>query len=321
MEGGITLNDQAQKLREAAVNHSIERPGGRKKRQAGQCRVITVTSGKGGVGKTSLVVNLGLALTRIGYRVVIIDADLGLANIDVMLNALPRYNLGDVISGEKLLRDIIIRGPLDLKIVPGGSGLFDLANLDQSRRTLLLDQLGDLENEADYIIIDTAAGLSRNVIGFVAAADDFILVTTPEPTALTDAYGMLKVIAEKDLLLKGHIVVNLTRNLQEGRRSFNGLYRVVQKYLPVMNLVFLGEIRYDPVVSNAVHDFTPFVISRPNSAAAVAMTRIAWRIAANGQAEKADVRGIAAFVKRLKSMVSTEPEEGFGVNDWSHEDR
>ncbi len=298
----MIMTDQAEKLRATFQARERENslPGFRDSGR--HARVFTVASGKGGVGKTSLVVNLGLALTRIGCRVVIIDADLGLANIDVMINTVPKYNLADVVNGSKNLQEIIIKGPLDLKIVPGGSGLFDLANLDRVKRTTLLEQFGELEEEGDFILIDTSAGISRNVVSFVGAADDFILVTTPEPTALTDAYSMLKVISERGYKKKSHVVVNLTRGVSQGQKIYNGLHRVVENYLPAMELNYLGDVRYDPVVSSAVHNFCPFVISHPNSAASTALSRIAWRIAANGEAEMPSTRGIAGFIDRLRKQ-------------------
>jgi flagellar biosynthesis protein FlhG len=298
----MIMSDQAEQLRADVMNSCLNRAGHHNRSIPERCRVLAVSSGKGGVGKTSLVLNLGLVLIRMGYRVVVIDADLGLANIDVMINAVPRYNLTDVVSGEKRVREIMIRGPLDLKIVPGGSGLFDLANIDRVKRGIILDQLTDLESEADFILIDTAAGISRNVTSFIGASDDFILITTPEPTALTDAYGMLKVIGEEQLKRTSHVVINSTRNLQQGKHTYNGLNRVVQKYLPSMELNYLGEVRHDSAVSAAIHDFIPFVLSRPRSAASIAVNRIAWRIAANGEAEKNTKKGIAGFISRLREL-------------------
>lgn len=296
------MGDQAEQLRIDVKMKNLEQGFHSKPSASGKCRVITVSSGKGGVGKTSLVLNLGLALIKLGHRVVVIDADLGLANIDVMLNAIPRFNLGDVLSGTKSINDIIMRGPMDIKVVPGGSGLFDLANLDRVKRQVLIEQLRDLEAEGDIIIIDTAAGISRNVVSFIGAADDFILVTTPEPTALTDAYGMLKVVSEQKLKSCSNLVVNSTRNLQQGYKTYSGLKKVVQSYLPAMELNYLGEVRYDQAVSSAVHSFSPFIISKPRSAAAAAVNRIAWRLTANGKGEEPGSKGIAGFIRRLQEL-------------------
>ncbi|MEW5785285.1 MAG: MinD/ParA family protein [Bacillota bacterium] len=293
------MTDQAEKLRGAAGRADLQSPALRKTPTG--CRVVTVASGKGGVGKTSLVLNLALTLTKMHYRVVVFDADLGLANVDVLVNAVARYNLGDVISGERDIREIIIEGPLNLKIVPGGTGLYDLANLDQEQRRMLLEKLKDLENEGDVLIIDAAAGLSRSVISFIGAADDFILVTTPEPTALTDAYGVLKVIAEQGLRKQIYVVVNFARQMQQGDRAFERLKRVTRRYLPALELLYLGEMRYDDVVSKAVYDFVPFVLSYPRSAAALSLSRIAWRYTAGDNRCLVDERQ-AGFFGRLKDF-------------------
>ncbi len=294
------MGDQAEQLRTAAREKRTESSYEKKSSFAGKSKVFTITSGKGGVGKTSLVVNLGLALTRIGYKVVVIDADLGLPNIDVMTNSFPSHNIDDVISGTKNIREIIMEGPMGLKMVPGGSGFYDLTNLSQTKRDILLKQLVDLENEGDFILIDTAAGISRNVISMVEAGDEFILITTPEPTAMTDAYSLLKVVFERGLRKEGRVVVNLTRNPDHGQKVYSGFNRVIQQYLPEMNLNYLGDVRYDPAVSNAVHNFTPFVVSRPQSIASTAVNRIAWRIAANSEVEEQPRQGLAGFIDRLK---------------------
>lgn len=296
------IGDQAEKLREQALAGNPVRAAVGQLATTKKCRIFAVSSGKGGVGKTSLVVNLGLALIRLGFRVLVIDADLGLANIDVLVNVASRFNLADVIEGKKSIGDVIVRGPLDLRIVSGGSGLFDLANLDLARRQILIEQLKNLESEGDFILIDTSAGISRNVMGFIGAADELILVTTPEPTALTDAYGMLKVIAEKGLQQKCSVVVNVTRSPHQGRSTYASLSRVAGRYLPAMKLSYLGAIDYDPAVNSAVHDFNPFVIGRPRSAAAAAVGRIAWRIAAEADSKRDRKEGPDDFIKRFQEI-------------------
>ncbi len=295
--------DQAEQLRIVMEDAKTAAECAHSARRNSNCRTIAISSGKGGVGKSSLALNLSLALIRQGAGVVLLDADLGLANIDVMLNTVPRYTLADVINGERKVKDIIVRGPLDLKIIPGGSGLFNLANLDRVRRDMIISQLGDLEQEGNYIIIDTGAGLSRNVLSFIAAAEELILVTTPEPTALTDAYGMLKVLTEKKMRDTSFVVVNTTRNLQQGLRTFDSLNRVAARYLPAMQLSYLGDIRYDPAVSGAVHTFTPFLINRPHSAASIAVNRIAWRIASERVVEPGRKTGVSGFLSRLKNLL------------------
>lgn len=294
------MADQAEQLRIKSMAVSNRNEAARKAKN--NTRVIAVSSGKGGVGKTSLVLNISLALCRLGAKVVIIDADLGMANIDVLINAAPRYTLTDVVSGCKTLKEVMINGPLGVKIIPGSSGLFSMANLDGAKREILFAQLKNLEEEADYIIIDTAAGISRNVISFIMAADEFILVTTPEPTALTDAYGLLKVLFEQNGQQDINLVINLTQNIQQGQKAFNLLKKTAGQYLPGIELALLGEIRFDPVVRNAVHDYKPYIINKPQSSAAAATNRIAWRIASSGPGQ-GEEKGMAVFINRLKGLI------------------
>jgi len=176
------MTDQAQKLRELAAA-AREQP-----------RIITVTSGKGGVGKSNVVINLATALSRMGKRVLIIDADLGLANIDILLGLRNRFNLQDVIEGRMTLKDVVVLGPAGIKVIPGSSGIPRIANMSSRKRQEFIASFKELENEADIILIDTSAGMTKNVIKFALLADDIILVTTPEPSAITDAYAMIKVI-------------------------------------------------------------------------------------------------------------------------------
>lgn len=290
--------DQADKLR-AAVREDYA--AAQKPERQRRNRVIAVTSGKGGVGKTNLVLNLALKLAQMGRRVVVFDADLGLGNIDILLNAVPKYTLEDVVAGEKDLTEIMITGPHDLKIVPGGSGLFDLANLDMTRRNRLIDKLQALEGEGEIILLDTSAGITKNVTDFIKVADEFILVTTPEPLALTDAYGMLKIIAGYDLHRSGYLVVNCAGNMLQGERVFERLQKMMQNFLPGLRLCYLGSIEYDPVVSLAVQDFSPFLLRYPKSRAAASIHQIAWRLLSNGRFQP-HMPYKAGFIERLKQL-------------------
>lgn len=291
--------DQAEKLRAAVrKGHTAAEKG----RQC-QSRVIAVTSGKGGVGKTNLVLNLALKLAQMNHRVVVFDADLGLGNVDILINAVPEYTLEDVISGEKDILEIIIEGPCNLKIVPGGSGLFDLANLDMARRNRLLDKLQVLENEGEIILLDTSAGISKNVTDFIKVADEFILVTTPEPLALADAYGLLKVIAGDNLNSSGYLVVNCVKHMLQGERTFNRLENMVQNFLPGLKIRYLGSIEYDSAVSLAVQDFSPFLLKYPNSPAAASIHQIAWRLLSNAGFQPPPLRRKTSFVERLKQLL------------------
>ena len=296
--------DQAEKLRYAALKafRSSVLAAGRGENK--NCRVIAVGSGKGGVGKTNLALNLGLALKKQGFKVTLIDADLGLANLDVLLNLRPQFTLNDVLNGSKTMEEIVLSGPLGLKIVPGASGLFELANLDQAKRQHLLYQLSLLEKEEDYLIIDTSAGLSRNVVSLIGAADDFILVTTPEPTALTDAYGLLKVLASQGLKEEAAVVVNLTERAAQGESTFNRLKKVTTAYLPQVKLHYLGCLRRDVAVARAVENFYPFVLSRPAGPASAEVKRIAWRLSAGVDTRPAETGSPVGFFNRLKTLFS-----------------
>lgn len=230
-------------------------------------RVITVASGKGGVGKTNFTLNIGLALAEFGKRVLILDADLGLANIDVVLGINPPFNLYHVINGEKELAEVIFDGPNGLKIIPGGSGIYELADLNEWQLERFLIKLSALENESDYLLIDTGAGLSKNVLNFALAADEIFIVTTPEPTSLTDAYGLIKTLNKHKFLGTIKILVNRATTYEEGELAANKLKLVAQRFLKNCKLEILGLILDDKVVSEAVKKQQPFLLSYPKSVA------------------------------------------------------
>ena len=293
------MTDQAERLRQ--ISRQNETPP--EKVASGPCRVVAVSSGKGGVGKTNLVVNLALILSQWNYRVIVVDADLGMANVDVLIDAVPRYSLVDVIDGNKDLEDVMIQGPQKLKIIPGGSGFANIANLDQENRTKLLSRLKMLEDAGDFMFIDTGAGISKNVLSFVGAADDFILITSPEPTALTDAYGMIKVVSENGLQNKAEVVINYIRDFYQGQEVFNRLNKVCQRHLKGMELNYLGGIFFDPVISRAVEDCKPFVLGFPKSEASRSMYKIARRFLYQEDQEIAPKRGVNGFIDRLARLI------------------
>jgi flagellar biosynthesis protein FlhG len=264
------MADQAERLREIVKVNKIN-----------QARVIAITSGKGGVGKTNFAVNLGIALARMGSRVTLIDADLGLANVDVILGMIPQFNLGHVILGEKQISEVIINGPSGLKVVTSGSGLYKLANLSDKNLERCLEYLNEIEKSTDIMLIDTGAGLSRNVLKFVMAAGEVIVVTTPEPTALTDAYGVIKVITSADKKTPIWVVVNMIRTENEGNQSMDRLNTVSQRFLGV-ELAKIGYIPLDPIVSKAVKEQQPFIIGHPKSLAAQSINQIASNLLNGG---------------------------------------
>ena len=292
--------DQAERLREISKNNDNEAAP----EKTGVCRMVAVSSGKGGVGKTNFVVNLALLLAQWDQRVTVIDADLGLANVDVLINAIPKYTLTDVINGTKDIQDITLKGPYNLKVIPGGSGFASMANLDIESRNRLISKLKVLESENDVILIDTGAGISRNVLSFVGAAEEFIIITTPEPTALTDAYGMLKILSENGFVTRASVVVNFSRDLAQGQEIFNRLERVLQRYVPNMEVSYLGAIINDPIVKRAVEECKPFVVNFPKSLAAQSVNKIARRfLYQEDTGEVMERKGVQGFINRLMRLI------------------
>jgi len=292
------MRDQAEKLRVLArsLKHKVECEikGAQKK-----TRIIAVTSGKGGVGKTNFTINFALALISFGQRVIVLDADLGLANIDVVLGLTPKHNLYHVLKGDKEIQDIIIQGPEGLQIIAGGSGIQEMANLRRWQIEQFIDKLGELEGMADILIIDTAAGLSRNVMSFVLAADEVILITTPEPTAITDAYGLVKAMAAKKRHGLVHLVVNKVESAQEADMTASKLSIVAQKFLK-LNIGHMGFILDDPNVSKAVKSQEPFLLKYPKSSATHCVQRLAAHMV--DQEYYPEPGGVKAFFGKIAKL-------------------
>ncbi len=184
-------------------------------RKGSVVRVISVTSGKGGVGKTCCVVNLAISLAREGKRVLVFDADLGLCNLDVMLGLSPKYNINHVLRGEKQIEDVIVKGPEGIMVIPAASGISELTNLNAEQRLALTSSMEMLDKDVDIMIIDTGAGISNNVMFFNTAAQEIIVVVTPEPTSLTDAYALMKVLMKKHGEKSFKLLVNTARGEKE----------------------------------------------------------------------------------------------------------
>ncbi|MCL5056905.1 MAG: MinD/ParA family protein [Actinobacteria bacterium] len=265
-------------------------------------RVIAVSSGKGGVGKTSLVVNLGITLASLGQRIVIFDADLGMANAEVMMGITPVYTLYDCVYGNKAIEDIIIPGPLGVKLVSGGSGFLELANLDGSRRQQLVDSLAYFDRESDFLLIDTGAGISKNVLGFVAAASEVIVVITPEPTSLADAYSLIKVLAMFKVHSEVMIVVNKAGDEREARRTSQKIESLAEQFLQI-RVSSIGWIVEDKLVSQAVKSQEPFSLFHPNSQPGMSITKIARRLISGQQdVGPAEENGARGFIRRLTRL-------------------
>ncbi len=239
-------------------------------------KIITVTSGKGGVGKSNFVVNLGISLQNKGKKVLIFDADLGMGNDDVLMGIYPKYNIFDIIFTEKKIEDIIVLGPNGVSLLPAGSGLNKVDELQENQRNLFLEKLESL-NEFDYILMDTGAGINKSILSFMAVSKDLIIITTPEPTSLTDAYSLIK--AADHFKIKNHamIVVNRAINSSEGLEVYNKLERAVKKFLK-LDLEYLGYVIDDRKVVQSVKMQKPFVISYPTCEASHSIDNIALKI-------------------------------------------
>jgi len=257
-------------------------------------RIIAITSGKGGVGKTSLSVNLAIMLARMGENVLLMDADLGLANVNVLLGITPEYTLYDVVKGNKSLSDIIIE-VLGIKIIPGASGFSILANLPDDIRKKLIDEFKTLE-EHSIIILDTSAGLSYNVISFLLASDEVIVLTTPEPPALTDAYGIIKVISTRGVK-NIKLIANRVKTIREANRVLNKLKTVTKKFLEI-DIDELGFIFDDEVVKKSIYKQIPFVEEYPKSRASICVEIIASKLLDKEPPEIKE-KGIARFFAKL----------------------
>jgi len=241
-------------------------------------RVISVTSGKGGVGKTSVVANLAQALQNLGKKTLILDADLGLANMDVMLGLNPRYTINHVLKGEKCLDEVIVDAPGGFKLLPAASGIQELTDLDSSQRLCLLNELDSLHDRFDVILIDTGAGISSNVMYFNFAAMERIVVVTNEPTSLTDAYAMIKILTNKYQQKSFKILVNSVRNAVEAERIFRTLSLVADKYLNSPSLDYIGWIPYDKKMPKAIRKQKTVLTLHPDTPASKSFMALANRL-------------------------------------------
>lgn len=263
--------DQAYKLRKLAEetdNTNNNKP-----------RIITVTSGKGGVGKSNFVVNLSITLQKLGKNVLIFDADIGMANDDVLIGQVPRYNIYDIIVNQKEIEDVLVEGPFGIKLLPGGTGMNKIKELTNGQRKSFLEKLENLDGY-DFIIMDTGAGINRTVLGFISCCDELIVVTTPEPTSMIDAYSLLKAVSHFKIKDSVEIVVNRIMESSEARDTYNKFYNVVSKFLG-LKISFLGSIAEDRKLVQSVRNQTPLVMGFPNSEAAKDIDNIAKKMLGN----------------------------------------
>jgi len=242
-------------------------------------RVITVTSGKGGVGKSNIVVNLGLALARLGQKVLLIDADLGLANLDILLGLSPRFTIHDLLSLRRSLPEVMVDGPEGIKILPASSGIPELADLDKHQKMFLLNELDEYSEKVDVVLIDTGAGISRNVLFFNIAALERIVVANNEPTSITDAYALIKVLASKHGENHYKLLVNGLSKPQEGEMVYRTLLRVTERFLGKgISLEYLGFIPYDEAIPRAVLKQQPVLSLYPRAKVSQCFSSLAKKL-------------------------------------------
>ena len=291
--------DQAKGLRQIAKTHALAR---RKELMTSNAkkfpRVIAVTSGKGGVGKTNIVGNLAVAMSRNGKRVVIIDADVGLANIDIVFNLRPEYNIRHVVNSEKTLDQVMVKTHHGIGIVPGGSGFADLTQMNEGEKLTLLAEFETLADQADIIFLDTGAGISSNVLYFNAASDECMVVATTEPTSITDAYALMKVMSQKHGTRYFKLIVNMVDSEKDAKRVYASLSNALNKFLKNVVLEYTGYIPFDRQLQKAVLKRGLLLDEFPDSTAARALEKIAVTLS-NSQDRNHSQGNLTFFMDRV----------------------
>jgi len=288
------MNDQAQALRDLVNNENRRLPG--------TTKVLTVTSGKGGVGKSNFSLNFALALKNQGNKVLVFDADIGMANIDVLMGVSPAFNLYHLLKRQKTIWEIIQQTPYGIEFIAGGSGFNDLVNLTEDELDYFYRQVEQLNGHVDYIIFDTGAGLSKETLKFILSAQETVLVTTPEPTAITDAYALIKMVHHMGHREQFRLVINQSTDEREGKQTADKIRLVSHQFLN-LDIPLLGFVEDDPHVSKAVKRQTPFLVAYPNCPASrnvQALAAIYDLQRANGDDLASPSGGIKQFLSKMK---------------------
>lgn len=291
------MEEQAEELRELMKDESSSKEKSSKNtKKESNTRIIAITSGKGGVGKTNFAVNMAIAYAQLGKKVILIDGDLGMANVNVLLNIVPQYNLMHVINKKKTMKEIVMDTEFGIKFIAGANGFSKIANLTVEELEYFANQFATLGN-ADIIIIDTGAGIANNVLQFVAAADEVIVVTTPEPTAITDAYGIIKIITTEivDRTVDLKLIVNRVHSADEGKRISERIISIAGQFLGY-KVEYLGFVYEDSVVQASVIRQKPFIVVNPTSKPAVCLKHIVGRIE---KTEPEYSEGVSNFLKKF----------------------
>ncbi|MBN2618865.1 MAG: MinD/ParA family protein [Spirochaetales bacterium] len=296
------MADQAETLREFMKSQNLEtgtavlEVANDSEKKKGKTRIIAVASGKGGVGKTNISANLAITYAKLGKKVVILDADLGLANVNVILGIIPKFNLYHVMRKQKTMEEIVYETEYGIKMIAGASGFSKIANLNEEERQNFINSF-HVFSDADILIIDTSAGVSDGVLSFLAAADDVIIVTTPEPTAITDAYGIIKVMSTEidrtDLNIK--LIVNRTQSVNEGKKVATRVINIAGQFLN-QKIDYLGCVFDDIAVQNCVRKQKPFSIYEPKCKASMCLEHLVHRLE---NIEYKEGKGINNFLKKF----------------------
>lgn len=280
--------DQAENLRRLANKDNSKK----------KAKIITITSGKGGVGKSNFVVNMRITLHKKGKKVLIFDADIGMGNDDVLMGVLPSYNVFDLLEG-KDINEVVVEGPYGINLLPGGSGINYIENLEEEERLAFIEKLTSLD-EYDYIFIDTGAGINKNVLAFIACSEETIVITTPEPTSLTDAYSLIKATDHFKLTNTANVIVNRAFSIKDGEETYNKLKRAVEKFLTI-KVNYLGSISEDRKLVEGVRAQVPFTILHPKCDASKSIERISNKLIGNASVENMGAEGL---FKKLFSLFS-----------------
>ncbi|NEW05564.1 MinD/ParA family protein [Paenibacillus sp. SYP-B3998] len=288
------MTDQAQGLRNLVQSES--------EKSIKTTRIITVTSGKGGVGKSNFTLNFALTLQSQGYKVLVFDADIGLANIDVLMGVSSKYSLYHLLKKEKTIWEIIQKGYNDLEFIAGGSGFNDLLRLTEEELNYFAEQVSQLNGYADFIIFDTGAGLSKETLKFILAAEETFVVTTPEPTSITDAYAIIKMVNSMGHNVSFRLVINRVADFKEGKQTADKISLVAKQFLD-LDIPTLGFVDDDQMVSKAVKKQIPFTVAFPNSPAAKSLQTIAASYISGYQVNVESVSGVKGFLSKMMKLL------------------
>jgi flagellar biosynthesis protein FlhG len=287
------MEDQAQKLRQMTNMVTKESKGP---------RIITVTSGKGGVGKSNIVVNLAIILQKLGKNVMIFDADIGMSNDDVLMGFMPKHNVFDIIFSNKLIEEVMISGPYGVRLLPGGAGFSKIGELTGDEIDRIVAEFEKVK-DLDYIIMDTGAGINRSVLGFIACCEELIIVTTPEPTSLTDAYCLLKAVNHFNLKKTAKVIVNRVTDPKEGNLTYIKFNKAVSSFLRI-SLEYLGSVFEDKKIVQAVKAQQPFVVLYPNCEATKNLEMIANNIIGKVEEGTVESLGIKGLFRKILNNFS-----------------